>query len=209
MPFDLWDENMDTKQTAFVAIMSALGFLLSALSLNVAPWLSSVGQGGAALDLSHVATFIAAIFGGPIVGAAVGFLSGIYAGYYFGYVLGTLGLLSVIGVPTGKALTGFVAGFLYKKLRISNSARSSTLTVATVLISFIPECIFTIFYFLYIVLFVYSYSMAFMLPLVIPKSWIEILIISLLMGALAGNRGFKEFMLRFFPLPKSKNPKPE
>lgn len=188
---------MDTKQTAFIAVMSALGLLLSAISLNVAPWLSSVGQGGAALDLSHIATFIAAIFGGPFVGAAVGFLSGIYAGYYFGYVLGTLGMLSVIGVPIGKALTGLIAGFLYKKLKISNSPRSSTLTIPIVLISYIPECIYTIIYFLYIVLFVYGFSMDFMIPLVIPKAWIEITVVSILMGALAGNVGFKEFILRF------------
>jgi LytS/YehU family sensor histidine kinase len=193
----LQDENMDTKQTAFIAVMSALGLLLSAISLNVAPWLSSVGQGGAALDLSHIATFIAAIFGGPFVGAAVGFLSGIYAGYYFGYVLGTLGMLSVIGVPIGKALTGLIAGFLYKKLKISNSPRSSTLTIPIVLISYIPECIYTIIYFLYIVLFVYGFSMDFMIPLVIPKAWIEITVVSILMGALAGNVGFKEFIFRF------------
>ena len=103
---------MDTKQTAFVAMMSALGLLLSVISLNVAPLLTAVGQSGAALDLSHIATFIAAIFGGPYVGAIVGFLSGIYAGYYFGYVMGSLGVLSLIGVPFGKALTGLTAGFL-------------------------------------------------------------------------------------------------
>lgn len=193
---------MDAKQTAFVAIMSALGFLLSAISLNVAPLLSTVGQGGAALDLSHVATFIAAMFGGPFVGAIVGFLSGIYAGYYFGYVLGSLGLLSLIGVPFGKALTGLMTGFLYNKLKIKNSSRQSTLTVPIILISYIPECIFTIMYFLYIVLYFYGSAMSFMIPIVIPKAWIEITVMSLLMGALAGNTGFKEFILRFFSTPK-------
>ena len=193
---------MNAKQTAFVAMMSALGLLLSAISVNVAPLLSTVGQGGAALDLSHIATFIAAIFGGPYVGAIVGFLSGIYAGYYFGYVLGSLGLLSLIGVPFGKALTGFTAGFLYKKLRINNSSRSSTLTVPTILISYIPECIYTIFYFLYLVPYFYGFAMNFMISIVIPKAWIEITVMSLLMGALAGNAGFREFILRFFWTPK-------
>ncbi|NWG10880.1 ECF transporter S component [Candidatus Bathyarchaeota archaeon] len=195
---------MNAKQTAFVAMMSALGLLLSAISLNVAPWLSSVGQGGAALDLSHIATFIAAIFGGPIVGAIVGFLSGIYAGYYFGYVLGTLGLLSVIGVPFGKALTGLTAGFLYKKLKIGNNPRSSTLTIPVVLGSYIPESLYTIAYFLYIVQYFYGYAMTFMIPIVIPKAWIEITIMSLLMGALAGNTGFKEFIFRFLYTQKMK-----
>jgi LytS/YehU family sensor histidine kinase len=177
-----------------------LGLLLSAISLNVAPFLG--GQSGAALDLSHIATFVAAIFGGPFVGALVGFLSGIYAGYYFGYVIGTLGVLSLIGVPFGKALTGLTAGFLYKKLKINNSSRPSTITIPITLISYIPECIYTIFYFLYIVLYVYGSAMSFMIPVVIPKAWIEVTVMSILMGALAGNIGFREFITKFFHTPK-------
>ena len=189
---------MNSKEITFIAMMSALGLALSALSLNIAPILSSVGQGGAALDLSHIATFIAAIFGGPYVGALVGFIGGIYAGYYFGYVLGSLGLLSLIGVPFGKALTGLTVGFLYNKLRIGNRKNPSLLTTVTVLISYVPECIFTIIYFLYVVTLVYGYAMSFMIPIVIPKAWIEIIVISVMMGALVGNAGFREFMLKFF-----------
>jgi len=189
---------MNSKQTAFIATMSALGASLSIISLHIAPISIAVpGQGGAALDLSHLATFIAAIFGGPYIGAMVGFLSGIYAGYYFGYVIGTLGVLSLIGVPLGKALTGLTAGFLYKKLRINNHSRSSTLTIPILVISYVPECLFTIAYFMYIVLYFYGTAMSFMIPIVIPKAWIEILIMSVLMGALVGNNGFKEFILRF------------
>lgn len=177
--------------------MSALGILLSALSLNVAPVLSTVGQGGAALDLSHIATFIAAIFGGPYIGAVVGFAGGIYAGYYFGYVLGSLGLLSLIGLPLGKALTGLTAGFLYKRLKISDNSRASTLTVPIVLISYVPECLFTIAYFTYMVTYFYGESMAVMVPIVITKAWIEIALMSVIMGALAGNIGFKDFITRY------------
>ncbi|MGB9756328.1 MAG: hypothetical protein ACPLVJ_00900, partial [Candidatus Bathyarchaeales archaeon] len=66
---------MDAKQIAFIATMSALGASLSIISLHVAPISIVVpGQGGAALDLSHLATFVAAIFGGPYIGAIVGFL---------------------------------------------------------------------------------------------------------------------------------------
>jgi hypothetical protein len=42
-----------------------------------------------------------------------------------------------------------------------------------------------------------------MIPIVIPKAWVEIVVISLLMGALAGNTGFKEFISRFFYTSKS------
>lgn len=195
---------MDAKQTAFIAMISALGLVLSAISLNIAPLLEVVGQGGAALDLSHIATFIAAIFGGPFTGAIVGFLSGIYAGYYFGFVRGTLGVLSLIGIPLGKALTGWTAGFLYRRLKINDAQKSSALTILVILISYVPECIYTILYFLYIVLYVYGQSMSFMIPIVIPKAWIEIIVMSFLMGALSGNVGFKEFILKFFYAPKMK-----
>lgn len=187
---------MNSKQLAFTAIMSALGLLLSVISLNVAPILGTVGQSGAALDLSHVATFIAAIFAGPYVGAVVGFLSGLYAGYYFGFVMGTIGMLSVIGLPIGKALTGLAAGLLYKKFNVHNSSRPSTFTVPVILASYIPECVYTILFFLYVVPYFYGGVWSFMIPIVIPKAWVEITIMSFLMGALAGNTGFKDFVLK-------------
>jgi LytS/YehU family sensor histidine kinase len=190
-------KKMDAKQTAFVAMLSALGTTLSLISLNVAPLLP-VGQGGAALDLSHIATFVAAFFGGPYIGALVGFLSGIYAGYYFGYVLGTLGLLSVIGVPIGKAITGLLAGFLYRRSGLVSGSRRSAWALPLTLLAYVPESIYTVFYFLFAVQLVGIPAMAFMIPLVIPKAWIEILVMSLLMGALAGNTGFREFVGRVF-----------
>jgi LytS/YehU family sensor histidine kinase len=196
-------KKMDAKKTAFIASMSALGITLSMISISAGSALSAVGQGGAALDLSHISTFVAAIFGGPYVGAIVGFLSGIYAGYYFGYVMGTLGLLSLVGVPLGKAMTGLLAGFLYKRFKIGNSSGHSIYAVPVTLLSYVPESIYTVLYFLYLAPFVIPYSMSFMIPLVIPKAWIEITVMSLLMGALAGNAGFREFVSRFFYVQKS------
>jgi LytS/YehU family sensor histidine kinase len=197
-------KKMDAKQSSFIAIMSALGIVLSLISLNAAPLLSSVGQGGAALDLSHIATFIAAFFGGPYTGALVGLISGIYSGYYFGYVLGSLGLLSVIGIPIGKALTGLIAGFLYKKSGLSNNARRPVLALPLTLLAYVPESIYTVFYFLYAVTLINIPAMAFMIPLVIPKAWIEIAVMSVLMSALAGNTGFREFINRFFYFQRTK-----
>jgi len=191
---------MDAKQTAFVAMMSSMGIALSLISLNMGLIAVAVpGQGAAALDLSHLATFVAAIFAGPYIGAAVGFLSGIYAGYYFGYVAGGLGLLSLIGVPFGKALTGLLAGFLYKKLKLGSSSRRSVWAIPITLLSYVPESIFTVTYFLYIVTLVGTPAMSFMLPIVIPKAWIEIGVMSLILATLAGNMGFREFITRLFP----------
>jgi len=196
---------MDSKRLAFVGMLSALGIVLSAISLNIAPVLSSVGQGGAALDLSHIATFVAAIFGGPIVGATVGIFGGLYSGYYFGFVFGQ-GLFAVIGVPLGKAMTGFTAGLLYKKLKIGNSSQRSLWAVPATLLSYVPESIYTVFYFLYIMTFVNGQGMAYLIPLVIPKAWIEIIVMSILMGALAGNTGFREFVNRFLHVQKPQKP---
>ena len=203
---------LNSKQIAFIAIMSALGNILAGISINIAPILaatSGAGAAGAALDLSHVATFIAAVFGGPVMGAVVGFFGGIYSGYSFGFTIGSLGLLSLVGVPVGKALTGFTAGLIYKKLNINKSTRPSTFTVPVVLLSFIPECLFTVFYFLYLVLYFYGFAMAFMLPIILPKSWIEIILMSILMGALVGNAGFRDFVSRFlsFGMPSKKSTK--
>jgi LytS/YehU family sensor histidine kinase len=196
-------KHMDAKQTAFVAMMSALGTVLSLISLNIAPISVVVpGQGAAALDLSHLATFVAAIFGGPFIGGTVGFLSGIYAGYYFGYVAGGLGLLSVIGIPLGKAFTGLLAGFLYKRLRIGSMSRHSILAVPVTLLSYVPESIYTVIYFLYIVTWINIPAMTFMIPWVIPKAWIEIAVMSFIMAALAGNTGFREFINRFLYIQK-------
>lgn len=192
---------MDSKQTAFIAIMSAMGIALSLFSLNVGLISVAVaGQGAAALDLSHIATFVAAIFGGPYIGGIVGFLSGIYAGYYFGYVAGGLGLLSLIGVPIGKAMTGLLAGFLYKKLAIGSNSRRSVWAIPITLVSYVPESLYTAIYFLYIVTLVGTPAMSFMLPLVIPKAWVEIGVMSLIVSVLAGNMGFRQFTTRLFPL---------
>jgi len=189
---------MDAKKTAFIAMMSSLGIALSIITLNVGLFSVVVPmQGAAALDLSHIATFIAAIFGGPLVGGLVGFIGGLYAGYYFGYIVGSLGLLSLIGTPLGKALTGLTSGFLYKKLNVSSRSRPASLTILIILVSYIPECVFTIVYFLYIVMLATGSAWWFMLPVVIPKAWIEITIMSFIMAALVGNTGFKEFMVRF------------
>lgn len=182
---------MDTKRTAFVGMLSALGIVLSAVSLNIASIVPN-----AALDLSHIATFVGAIFGGPIVGATVGLLGGLYAGYHFGFVFGQ-GPIAVIGTPLGKAMTGLMAGILYKKLKVANGGRRSMWAVPATLLSYIPECIYTILYFLYIVPISVGQGMAFLIPVVIPKAWIEITVMAILMGALAGNAGFKEFVNRY------------
>lgn len=191
---------MDAKQIALVAVLSALGTVLSAISLGAVPIVPNV-----ALDLSHVATFVAAIFGGPLMGGIVGFLGGVYAGYYFGFgSTSGLGFLSLIGIPIGKAITGLVAGFLYKRFKLGSGSGRSVYAVPATLLAYVPESIYTVFYFLYVVTLVNIPSMFFMIPLVIPKGWLEITVMSILMSALAGNKGFIEAVNRLFYLKKNK-----
>lgn len=188
---------MNTKQIAFIAVMSSLGTVLSGASLTfLPPFLVLPGVGIVAPDFSHVATFVAAIFGGAQVGALVGFLSGIYAGYHFGYVAGNLGLLSLLGVPIGKAITGFLAGFLYRRLKIGSSPRRSTLTLPLTLLAYVPEALYTVLYFVYVIPIVYGFSLASMIPFVLPKAWVEIFIIGIIMAFLVPT--LRTFINTFF-----------
>ncbi|HDI00886.1 MAG TPA: hypothetical protein ENF78_00420 [Candidatus Bathyarchaeota archaeon] len=182
------------KVVAFVALMGALGNALFVLSQSV----FTIGQ--VALDLSHVATFISAIFGGPLLGGVVGVLVGLGTGLYFGFIGGSLGLLGLIGLPVGKALTGVTAGFLSRALS-NNASPSSRRTFLVVLVSYVPECIFMVFFFLVLVpTFLSPDVAAFLVPLLTPilaKAWIEIAFMAFLMGALAGNKGFVDFVRGF------------
>jgi uncharacterized membrane protein len=196
---------MDARKIALVAVLSALGTVLSAISLGVVPIVPNV-----ALDLSHVATFVAAIFGGPLMGAAVGFFGGIYAGYYFGFGSSSgLGFLSLIGVPLGKAMTGLFAGFLYKRLKLGTESGRSVYAIPATLLAYVPESIYTALYFLYIVTWINLAPMSFMIMLVIPKGWLEITVMSVLIAALAGNKGFIEFINRFFIQQKTRRSIPD
>lgn len=64
------------KGAVFVAMMSALGTVSSFLSITVSPIVPSIPLGpinvSLALGLSHTATFIAALFGGPGIGGLTG-----------------------------------------------------------------------------------------------------------------------------------------
>jgi hypothetical protein len=180
--------------------MSGLGAFLSGLSISIAPFLTAAGMGTVALDLSHIATFVSAVFGGAYVGAAVGFLGGVYAGYYFGYVGGSFGLMSLLGLPLGKALTGLLAGSLYTRLRVAKNSKNAFLTFPVTLGSYVPESIYTFFYFVslapfFLGAYVTEYiTMTFVLT-VILKGWMEIVIMSALMTALMTRASFRQFVI--------------
>lgn len=183
---------MDTRKITFVTMMAALGNVLFLISFHVGPVAP-----GVAFDFSLIATFIAAFYGGPIVGLITGLFVGLFPGIYFG-PLGTGAWLGLIGLPIGKALTGLTAGLLAKKLDLGIKGSRSLLATPVVLLAYVPECIFTVVYFTYLMPYFIGGGGFGTLFFILPKAWAEIIIMGVLMAALVGNYGFISFMNRFF-----------
>ena len=183
-----------SRALAFSAMMGALGNVLFFISQALFKW------GQVALDLSHIGTLIAAVYGGPQLGMLVGILVGIGTGVYFGFLGGALGFLGLLGLPIGKAMTGIAVGALARWLRVGRRERSSIITVLAVLLGYIPECIFTIFFFKVLVALllpaIASYLLAFLAPILV-KAWIEVIFMAFYMGALVGNNGFSNFIKQY------------
>ncbi len=187
---------MDAKKIAFVTMMGALGNVLFAFSAYAGPVAP-----GVAFDFSLVTTFIAAFYGGPVVGFVTGLFVGIFPGIYFG-PLGSGSWLGLIGLPIGKALTGLTCGLLARKTNLQEKNRSSLLAVPVVLFSYIPEFFFTIAYFVTLLPYFIGGGGTSILVFVLPKAWVEIVVMSVLMAALVGNQGFTNFIDKFFAAKK-------
>ena len=182
-----------SKGLSFIALMAALGNVLSFISIQLSPIVPSIPLGpvsfSLALDLSHIATFTAALLGGPVVGGLTGLVGGFVAAFQFGFSQGNI--ITGIGLPLGKAMTGIVAGILFRRI---NTGMLKTLTVTA--ISYIPEAIFTA------VIFVYLYPIFYGLPTeiavviatqIIVKAFGEMLIIGAILSYIANSSGFRAF----------------
>ena len=189
------------KAVVFIAIMSALGNVLSFISITVSPIIPSIPLGpisiSLALDLSHVTTFIAALFGGPLLGGSTGLIGGLVAAYEFGFSKGNA--ISGFAIPVGKALTGITAGIVMKA--IGNPIRHRFFIVLTTMASYIPEAVYTAFIFIII------YPIIFKLPSslftlvtvqILVKAFVEMVVMGLILATMLGNRGFKEYVEGFF-----------
>jgi riboflavin transporter FmnP len=193
---------MDTKKLTLALMMGALGnvlFLLSYVIGQIAP--------GVAFDFSLIGVFIAGLYGGPAVGLTAGAIAGILPGIMFG-PLGTGGVLGLVGLPIGKALTGLTIGLLGQGLNIHQRSHASIITIPTIIASYIPEGIFTYFYFSNLLLLFLNQQVgtAFILT-ILAKAVVEVIIMSLIIAALIGNRGFNEFIGVHFA--KRNNSKPK
>jgi riboflavin transporter FmnP len=189
-------EISKTRQFTFIVMMGALGNVLFLLTLQVLP------GGQVILDLSHIGTMIAALYGGPLVGLATGSLVGIGPGIYLGFggPWGT-SFLGLTGLILGKAMTGLFVGYLAYLFHKHYGKRRSITSLMSVFLGYIPECLFTVLYFLVLIPFFFPTRSIEMLIVgsVVVKAWIEIILIGFYMGALAGNKGFSSFMERMIP----------
>lgn len=180
---------MDAKTIAFVLMMGALGNVLFAISYYTGPLAP-----GVALDFSLLPALIAGFYGGPLIG----FVSGIIVGVLPGIMFGPMGMgswLGLIGLPLGKSLTGLAAGSLARLLNLGQSRHSSLITIPATLFAYVPEGIYTYAYFEWLMpFFIGRGGAATFLYYILPKALAEVIIMSFLMAALIGNKGFNEVL---------------
>jgi len=182
--------TLSVKDLTFALSMGAVGNVLAAIT--IAP--TMVRQ--VALDFSSLPVFIAAVFGGPVVGGLTGFLAGILPSAFFGFIGGQLGILG-FGTSVGKAISGFSVGVL---TRIVKSSQSRTaLLIPIVLLGFVPEAawiymLFTVF----IPVFMpnQAFLSAFLVP-ILTKAWFEIVVMGVFTSAIAGHSGFRAFLAHY------------
>ncbi|MCW4004111.1 MAG: hypothetical protein NWE95_09405 [Candidatus Bathyarchaeota archaeon] len=185
---------MDTKKLTFVIMMGALGnvlFVISYLTGQIAP--------GVALDLSLLAVFIAGFFAGPKAGLATGLIAGIIPGIMFGPA-GNGGILGLIGLPIGKGLTGLTSGLISNGLNLHQKMHKSLWASPLTLLSYVPEGVFTYSYFIALLpLFMQSAPLAStIINAIMIKAVVEVIVMSVIIAALMGNKGFRDFIQNSF-----------
>ena len=192
--------KLGSKSITFVAVMAALGNVLSFISIRLAPIVPNISMGftsfSLALDLSHLATFTAAFFGGPFIGGLTGMIGGLVAAFEFGFSKGNL--LTGFGLPIGKALTGLTAGFLTFRMGVDKDRMRMVLYTV---FSYVPEGIWTVIIFLLLFPFFIPFSSfwvkAFTIQ-VLVKAFIEMVVMGLILAGMLANQGFTEYVRGFF-----------
>lgn len=181
--------RLNAREITFAAVMAALANILALFSIG----LTRVGQIG--LDFSNLTVFIGGIYGGPFLGFLIGLLGGIFPGVEFG-PLGGLGWLGLFGLTFGKSLTGLTVGILCRMA--GTSRRVGFQTVSLLLIAYLPESLFTIFFFLGLVPIFLGpapwFSFGWLIS-VIVKGWLETLIMAVFLVALMRNAGFSNLVV--------------
>jgi len=172
-------QSQKARCVAFVASMGALGNVLALLSLFIAPIHPQV-----ALDLSHIGTFIAAMYCGSGWGFVTGAIVALAPFYKFG-IAGWYGPLLGLAIIPGKAITGLSFGLLVKRFR----------PFPSVILGFVPEFIFTYVFLKYVTIYFLPNLAAFMTDAVIfsilTKAWFEIFVMAFIVEAIYRKQLFR------------------
>ena len=192
-------KQLGTKSLTFVAIMAALGNVLSFITTQLAPIAPNIPLGpvsvSLALDISHLTTFIAALFGGPVIGGVTGAVGGVVAAFEFGFSKGNF--VTGFGLPLGKALTGIAAGIIFKRYDLDSWLRAALLTMA----SYIPEGVLTLVLFRYLLPPVTGMPIGLATLIgyqIVVKAFIEMILLGLLLRQITSNTGFKAYAENYF-----------
>lgn len=193
-------KGLRSRNLMFVAMMAALGNVLSFISIQLAPIIPSIPLGpvtvSLALDLSHLTTFIAALFGGPVIGGMTGLIGGLVAAFEFGF--SKANLITGFGLPLGKALTGVTAGLVMARFKFkSNQPRMILATI----VAYIPEALFTAFLFLAIFpLFmgIPQFVAIAITTQIIVKAFFEMILMGLIIMGIVRHQGFNGYVKGFF-----------
>ena len=192
-------QKLESKALIFAAMMASLGNALSFLSTQLAPIAPNIPLGpvqvSLALDLSHLSTFIAALFGGPVVGGLTGLVGGLVAAFEFGFSRGNL--ITGFGLPIGKALTGVTAGFVFDKVY----RETSLSMIASTVISYIPEGLLTLVLFMFLLPWYIALPSSIATAIgvqIIVKAFIEMIILGALLIVINRNLGFSNYVKNYF-----------
>ena len=190
--------RINSKSLMFIAIMASLGNVLSFITMQLTPIAPNIPLGpvtvSIALDISHLTTFIAAIYGGPTIGAITGAVGGLVAAFQFGFSQGNI--VTGVGLPVGKALTGLTAGYVFNWLRETKYSN-----IISAVISYIPEGILTYVLFKYLLPVTTGIPVGIAVAIsiqIIAKALIEMVILGVMLTGLTGNAGFRGFAEGYF-----------
>jgi len=191
------------KDWIWICIMGTLGNVISWLSIMFAPFLPTVSFGpysvSIALDLSHITTFISALYGGPVIGGLTGIIGGLVAANEFGFSKGNM--ITGFALPLGKALTGVVAGIVMVAMGLRDENHHQLRFISSTLISYIPEAVYTVFIFLAVFPIIFGTPIFVLYPIIVGiliKAFVEMVVEGVLLLSLANNQGFTTMVKSFF-----------
>ncbi len=119
------------------------------------------------------------------------------AAFEFGF--SKANIITGIGLPIGKAMTGVTAGFILGRMNLFQGQKLSK--VFATAISYIPEGLFTAFVFIKILPVFFPMDPLFLIPFtvqIIVKAFFEMIVMGLILVAIAKNQGFTGYIRGIF-----------